>query len=86
MMSGDPTVPNPLNAQAWNRHSYVSNDLQTFTDPNGFSWLSTLFHDIATFFRAIFANPIVRAVVQIAIAAILAPPTFGIGTILTAAQ
>jgi RHS repeat-associated protein len=71
MMSADPTVPDPLNAQAWNRYSYVGNDPLTFTDPNGFSWLSTIFHDIATFFRAIFANPIVRAIVQIAIAAIL---------------
>jgi hypothetical protein len=77
--------PDPLNAQAWNRYSYVGNDPLTFTDPNGFSWLSNIFHDISVFFRAIFANPLVRAVVQIAIAAILAPTTFGIGTILAAA-
>ena len=85
MLSADPTIPDPLNAQAWNRYSYVGNDPLTFTDPSGFSWLSTFFHEVATFFRAVFANPIVRAIVQIAIAAILAPATFGIGTILAAA-
>ena len=72
MMSADPTIPDPLNAQAWNRYSYVGNDPLTFTDPSGFSWLSNFFHDISTFFRSIFANPIVRAIVQIAIATILA--------------
>jgi RHS repeat-associated protein len=71
MMSADPTVPDPLNAQSWNRYSYVGNDPLTFTDPNGFSWLTTIFHDIARFFRAVFANPLVRAIVQIAITAIL---------------
>jgi hypothetical protein len=30
MMSADPTVPDPLNAQTWNRYSYVGNDLLTF--------------------------------------------------------
>src|SRR6202041_872177 len=85
MMSADPTIPDPLNAQAWNRYSYVGNDPLTFTDPSGFSWLSNFFHDISNFFRSIFANSLVRAIVQIAIAAILAPPTFGIGTILAAA-
>jgi RHS repeat-associated protein len=72
MTSADPTVPDPLNAQSWNRYSYVGNDPLTFTDPSGFSWLSNFFHDITTFFRSIFANPIVRAIAQIAIAAVLA--------------
>jgi RHS repeat-associated protein len=35
MTSADPTVPDPLNVQAWNRYSYVGNDPLTFTDPNG---------------------------------------------------
>jgi RHS repeat-associated protein len=73
MMSADPTIPDPLNAQSWNRYSYVGNDPLTFTDPSGFSWLSNFFHDIARFFRSVFANPIVRAIVQIAIAVILTP-------------
>jgi RHS repeat-associated protein len=77
MASADPTVPDPLNAQAWNRYSYVGNDPLTFTDPSGFSWLSNFFHDIAHFFRSIFANPIVRAVVQIAITAILSVTPLG---------
>jgi hypothetical protein len=80
MTSADPTVPDPLNAQAWNRYSYVGNDPLTFTDPSGFSWLSHFFHDIANFFRSIFANPIVRAIAQIAIAAILSAT--GIGAVL----
>jgi RHS repeat-associated protein len=33
MTSADPTVPDALNAQAWNRYSYVGNDPLTFTDP-----------------------------------------------------
>jgi RHS repeat-associated protein len=69
MTSADPTVPDPLNAQAWNRYSYVGNDPLTFTDPSGFSWLSHFFHQVANFLRA---NPLVRAVVQIAIATALA--------------
>jgi RHS repeat-associated protein len=33
MMSADPTVPNPLNGQAWNRYSYVGNNPLAFTAP-----------------------------------------------------
>jgi hypothetical protein len=39
----------------------------------GYSWLSSFFSDIGSFFRSIFSSPIVRAIVQIAIAAILTP-------------
>jgi RHS repeat-associated protein len=68
MTSADPTVPDPLNAQAWNRYSYVGNDPLTFTDPSGFSWLSNFFHQVAHFLSS---NPLVRAVLQIAITTIL---------------
>jgi len=64
MISADPTVPDPMNAQAWNRYSYVGNDPLAFTDPSGFSWLSNFFKGVSNFFRN---NPIVRAVVQMAI-------------------
>jgi RHS repeat-associated protein len=74
MISADPTVPDPMNAQAWNRYSYVGNDPLAFTDPSGFSWLSSFFHSVANFLTN---NPIVKAILQIAIAvaitAILAP-------------
>ena len=68
MVSADPTVPDPLNAQAWNRYSYVGNDPLTFTDPSGFSWLSNAFHSITHFLTS---NPIVRAIVQIGVTVIL---------------
>ena len=61
--SADPTVTDPLNPQGWNRYSYVGNDPLAFTDPNGFSWLSSFFHSVTNFIRN---NPIVRSIVQIA--------------------
>ncbi|WP_159445361.1 RHS repeat-associated core domain-containing protein [Rhizobacter sp. OV335] len=33
--SADPTVPDPTNAQAFNRYSYVLNNALAFTDPSG---------------------------------------------------
>jgi RHS repeat-associated protein len=39
MMSADPFVPDPMNAQAWNRYSYVINNPLAFTDPNGYCFL-----------------------------------------------
>ncbi len=34
-ISGDPTVPDPMNQQAFNRFSYVLNNALLFTDPTG---------------------------------------------------
>ena len=62
-------MPDPLNAQAWNRYSYVGNDPLTFADPSGFSWLSHFFHQVAGFLNA---NPLLRSVFQIGITLILA--------------
>jgi RHS repeat-associated protein len=67
MLSADPTVPDPLNAQAWNRYSYVGNDPLTFTDPTGFSWLSHFFRAIGR----IFSPSVLRSLAQIAVAALL---------------
>jgi hypothetical protein len=38
-----------MNARGWNRYSYVGNDPLAFTDPSGFSWLSSFFHSVANF-------------------------------------
>lgn len=67
MISADPTVPDPMNAQAWNRYSYVGNDPLAFTDPSGFSWLSSFFRGVKNFMR----NPILRAITQLVITASL---------------
>jgi hypothetical protein len=73
MISADPTVPDALNAQAWNRYSYVGNDPLAFTDPSGYSWLSSFFNAVTTFFSHVLANPIVRAIAQIALTVLLTP-------------
>jgi RHS repeat-associated protein len=84
MISPDPTVPDGLNAQAWNRYSYVGNDPLAFTDPSGFSWLSSFFHSIGNAIRSVFQQvPILRAIVQIAVAAILT--VTGVGVVVAAA-
>ena len=72
MISADPTVPDPINAQAWNRYSYVGNDPLAFTDPSGFSWLSSFFHSVANFFSQNW-----RAVVQTVITAVLSMTPLG---------
>jgi RHS repeat-associated protein len=80
MISADPTVPDPMNAQAWNRYSYVGNDPLTFTDPSGFSWLSSFFRSVSNFLTS---NPIVRAVLQIAVTVALT--LTGVGAVVAAA-
>jgi hypothetical protein len=41
-------IPSPIRlVQGWNRYSYVGNDPLAFTDPNGFSWLSSFFHSVS---------------------------------------
>jgi hypothetical protein len=56
MMSADPFVPDPLNAQAWNRYSYVINNPLAFTDPNGYCFLGMCSWGkaISTFFGRTF--------------------------------
>lgn len=63
--SADPTVTDPMNAQGWNRYSYVGNDPLAFTDPNGYSWSSFwsgVWHGVTNFFAN---NSIARAILQI---------------------
>ncbi|WP_315722121.1 MULTISPECIES: RHS repeat-associated core domain-containing protein [unclassified Bradyrhizobium] len=75
--SADPTVTEPLNPQGWNRYSYVGNDPLTFTDPNGFSWLSNFFGSVGHFFSGVakaignFIANNLQSLVQIAITAAL---------------
>ena len=81
MTSADPTVTDPMNPQGWNRYSYVGNDPLAFTDPNGFSWLSSFFHSVShaisgavhaiTHFFA--TNAIARAILQVGLNIILSP-------------
>jgi RHS repeat-associated protein len=78
MISADPTVPDPLNAQAWNRYSYVGNDPLAFTDPSGFSWFSSFFHSVSNFLAN---NSIVRSVLQIASTVILTAVLGPLGTL-----
>jgi hypothetical protein len=49
-------VPDPLNAQAWNRYSYVINNPLAFTDPNGYCFLGMCSWGkaISTFFGRTF--------------------------------
>jgi RHS repeat-associated protein len=82
MISADPTVPDPMNAQAWNRYSYVGNDPLAFTDPSGFSWLSSFFNSVTNFFRS---NSIARAILQIASTVILNVILPGSGVLLAVA-
>ncbi|WP_298363011.1 RHS repeat-associated core domain-containing protein [uncultured Bradyrhizobium sp.] len=77
--SADPTVTDPMNAQGWNRYSYVGNDPLAFTDPNGFSWFSSFFHSVGNFFSGIArdvthffqTNAIARSILQIGATIIL---------------
>jgi RHS repeat-associated protein len=76
MQSADPVVPDPMNAQTWNRYSYVANNPLTFTDPNGYCFLGLcgLFNAIGNFFTDVFraignffrSVPILGTIFQIA--------------------
>lgn len=77
--SADPTVTDPMNMQGWNRYSYVGNDPLAFTDPNGFSWLSSFFHSVSRAFTAIgnFIKQNAMAILQITLNAVLNAVTLG---------
>ncbi|MBR1201849.1 MULTISPECIES: RHS repeat domain-containing protein [unclassified Bradyrhizobium] len=85
--SADPTVTDPMNAQGWNRYSYVGNDPLAFTDPNGFSWFSNFFHSVGNFFSGIArdvthflqTNAIARAILQIGATVLLNVVLPGLG-------
>jgi RHS repeat-associated protein len=57
-LSADPVIDSIFVSQVLNRYSYVGNNPLSLTDPSGYSWLSSLFRSI----------PILRAIVQIAVA------------------
>ena len=75
--------PKDRHPQAWNRYSYVANDPLAFTDPSGYSWLSS-------FFSQLFSNPlsIVKSFIQIASTVVLTAvlsPVLGPGAPIAAA-
>src|SRR5262249_39181590 len=73
MMSADPYVPDPTNAQTWNRYSYVINNPLSITDPNGYCFLglcsafSHVFHELQHLLRSV---PIIGSIIQIAATAV----------------
>jgi RHS repeat-associated protein len=80
MMSADPMVPDPMNAQAWNRYSYVINNPLAFTDPNGYCFLGMCSWGkaISTFFNRSFGVlfrevPILGTLFEIAAVALCGP-------------
>ncbi len=84
MMSADPMVPDPLNAQAWNRYSYVINNPLAFTDPNGYCFLGMCSWGkaISTFFGRSFGVlfrkfPILGNLLEIA-AVLVCPASAGL--------
>jgi RHS repeat-associated protein len=83
MMSADPTVPDAMNGQAWNRYSYVANNPLAFIDPNGYSWLSSFFHAIGTFFNRTFGVlfrefPILGNLFELAAMVAICGPAFSV--------
>ena len=71
MMSADPYVPDPTNAQTWNRYSYVINNPLSITDPNGYCFLGlcSIGHTIAHFghsVRLMLSTPMIGTILKIA--------------------
>jgi hypothetical protein len=84
-------VPDPLNAQAWNRYSYVINNPLAFTDPNGYCFLGMCSwgKGISTFFGRSFGVlfrkfPILGNLLEIA-AVLLCPASAGLTCTVSAA-
>nr|VFK24170.1 MAG: RHS repeat-associated core domain-containing protein [Candidatus Kentron sp. MB] len=67
-LSADPHIQAPHSTQSYNRYSYVLNNPLKYTDPSGF-FFKKLFRAV----KKLFKNPVVRAVVAIAAAAVVGP-------------
>ncbi len=70
-MSADPFIQDPGNLQSYNRFSYVMNNPLTFTDPSGYFSLRKFFRSLISPITS--RNPVVQAVVTIAIAVVAGP-------------
>jgi hypothetical protein len=79
-----------MNAQAFNRYSYVANSPLVLTDPSGYSWFSDFFHSIGTFFTHAFGGilrsiPILGNILQIAASVLICGPGFSVCAVAVAA-
>jgi RHS repeat-associated protein len=71
-MSADPYIQAPMNSQSYNRYSYGWNSPLNGTDPTGYGWIRSLFHNpVRTVGRTLneaWHNPEIRTVATIAAA------------------